>query len=71
MSPVFIKAIVIALLLLIVYCLGSAMLCMVRPRAEQPADGMVKALSWRIGLSLLTFFVLLGGYALGWIHPHF
>lgn len=57
-------------LAVILYCLGSALFYLVRERSEKDARGVVRALSWRIGLSLGLFFLLLIFYALGWIHPH-
>ena len=33
-------------------------------------EGTVRALAWRIGLSMALFFFLLIGAWMGWIHPH-
>ncbi len=66
--PIIIKAIVILLLLFIMFALGSALYFLVKDRDN--SDRIVKALTWRIGLSLLVFVILLAAYALGWITPH-
>lgn len=58
---------VIAVLLVILYCLGSALFFLIK---QPQSDCMVKALSWRIGLSVALFIFLLATYFLGWITPH-
>ena len=63
-----VKAIIIAFLLLILYNLGSGLFYLVRDRSH--SGRVVKALTWRIGLSLFLFFLLLIAFALGWIAPH-
>lgn len=37
---------------------------------QQDGEKMAQALTWRIGLSLLTFALLFVGLAMGWLHPH-
>lgn len=61
------KIVVILLLVMIIYCLGSAVVFMIRGKRKK---NMVKALTWRISLSLLLFILILIGYAMGWITPH-
>ncbi len=63
-----IKAIVILLLFFILFALGSALYFLVHDRNN--SDRIVKALSWRIGLSLLLFIILIIAFAMGWISPH-
>lgn len=63
-----IKTILIILLLLIFYALGSALFFLVRDQGE--SDRTIKALTWRIGLSLVLFALLILGFAMGWLHPH-
>lgn len=63
-----IKAIVVLLLLFILFALGSALYFLVRDRDS--SDRIVRALTWRIGLSLLVFVLLFIAFALGWITPH-
>lgn len=39
-------------------------------RNGQPkTDSMMRALAWRVGLSVLLFLCLLGSYLMGWIQP--
>lgn len=64
----FIKIIIVLFLLLILFSLGSALYFLVRDKGD--SDRMVKALTWRIALSLFLFFLLFIAFALGWIHPH-
>lgn len=63
-----IKAIVILLLVFVFFSLGSALYFLIRDRDN--SDRIVKALTWRIGLSLLIFVILFVAFALGWIQPH-
>lgn len=65
-----VKMIIILFLFIIMYSLGSALYYLTHERNQADADKVVKALSWRIGLSLLLFILLFVAYALGWIQPH-
>jgi hypothetical protein len=56
------RYVVIAVFLLIVASLGSAALHMLR---GGQSSGMVKALAWRVGLSVGLFLFLMGGYYFG------
>ena len=47
---------------------GRAMLRGDREGADRPG-AMMRALAWRIGLSVLLFVCLLVAYKLGWIRP--
>lgn len=62
------KACILAFLLFIFYCLGSGVYYLVK-RGSDPRK-LATALTWRIGLSLAVFFLLLVGYFFGWITPH-
>jgi len=64
----WIKAIIVLFLLVILYCLGSALYYLVNERGT--STRVVKALSFRIALSVLLFVLLLVAYGLGWITPH-
>ncbi len=64
------KIIVIILIGLILLSLFTALFAMLKPRADQDPARMVKALSIRVGLSLLLFILLMIAYKLGWIAPH-
>jgi hypothetical protein len=65
---VLFKYLVIAMLALILISLGKALFHLT---SRDPKDGtkMVKALAWRIGLSVLLFVLLIVAYYNGWIVP--
>lgn len=61
------KLLVIFILLAIIYCLGSGLFFL---NKDREGGRLVKALTWRIALSVGLFcFLILGSY-LGWIQPH-
>lgn len=62
------KLLVIALLISTLYALGSALFALLR--SDSDSDRMVRALTWRISLSLGIFILLMIGYATGLITPH-
>ena len=62
------KIFVVALLLFVLFSLGSALFYMIRDKGK--SDKMLKALTWRIGLSVFIFILLLIGKATGLITPH-
>jgi hypothetical protein len=64
-----VKAIIFLFLIIILYALGSALFFLGRDKKDDEMR-FVKALAWRIGLSLLLFILLIVGYALGYITPH-
>ena len=64
----FAKIFVVLVLLVIFTSLGNAMFHLVKGHSDDKK--MVKALSWRIGLSLALFVLLFVGFALGLITPH-
>jgi hypothetical protein len=57
------RYVVIAVLILIVASLGSALFFMVTERGN--SKRMLKALAIRVGLSLALFLFLMGGYYFG------
>lgn len=63
-----IKILVIAVMLIILVALGSSLLFLVKD--EGKTTRTVKALTWRIALSLALFFFLFLAFSLGWIQPH-
>lgn len=65
-----IKIIIILFLLIIMYSLGSALYYLAHERNATDANRVVKALVWRIGLSLLLFVLLFVAYWMGLIQPH-
>ena len=64
----FFKAIIVILLLMILFSLGTALYHMVRK--ERNPDGVVNSLTYRIGLSVLLFVLIFFGVYMGWITPH-
>ncbi len=62
------KYLVIGFLVLILLSLGSALFHL---SSNGPAAGgkMVRALAWRIGLSVALFLLVLLAYQLGWVEP--
>jgi hypothetical protein len=62
------KYLVVAMLVLILISLGKALFHLT---SSKPDDGtkMVKALAWRIALSVALFVLLIVAYTQGWIYP--
>jgi hypothetical protein len=65
---IIIKVIIGLFFGLIFFALGSALYFLVHDKGD--SERIVKALSWRIGLSILLFILLFVAFALGWITPH-
>jgi len=61
------KIVILSLLFVVLISLGSALVAMIK---GDQSDKMVKSLTWRIGLSVLIFLLLLIGQAMGLITPH-
>jgi len=61
------KIVILSLLLVVLVSLGSALVAMAK---GDKSDKMLKALTWRIGLSVAIFILLLIGQAMGFITPH-
>lgn len=59
------RYVVIAVLVLIVASMGSALFYLVTDRSN--SNRMVKALAIRVGLSLTLFLCLMASYYFGWI----
>lgn len=64
----FTKAIILIVMLIILIALGSSLVFLVRD--EGKTKRTVKALTWRIALSLLLFLFLFLAFSMGWIKPH-
>jgi hypothetical protein len=60
-----IKIIVLLLVVLILFSLASGLYFLVKDRGG--SERTVKALTWRIGLSVALFVLLMAGYFLGFI----
>jgi hypothetical protein len=65
---ILIKVIVLVLFAFIFFSLGSALFFLVRDKGD--STRIVKALTWRIALSMVVFILLLVAFAFGWIQPH-
>ncbi len=62
------KTVIVVLLLIVLFSLGQALYYLIKD--ESKSDRMLKALTWRIGLSVFIFILLLIGQAVGLIQPH-
>jgi hypothetical protein len=62
------KVLVVVLLGCIVVSLGKALFHM--SSGPSQSGQMVQALAWRIGLSLVLFVILMGGFYMHLISPH-
>ncbi|MFO1321227.1 MAG: twin transmembrane helix small protein [Burkholderiales bacterium] len=62
------KIFVVAVLVLILASLGSALFYLVRDKGS--TDRTVKALTIRVGLSISLFLLLMAGYYFGFIPGH-
>ncbi|MBI5333200.1 MAG: twin transmembrane helix small protein [Burkholderiales bacterium] len=65
------KLIVAAAFAAILLALGLAGRAMLRDgrRGEPKTNRMVRALAWRVGISVALFVFILLSYKLGWIQP--
>ncbi len=59
---------IVAFLLVILYNLGAGLYYMMVDKGT--TDRTVRALTWRIGLSVLLILLLILGILTGVIHPH-
>lgn len=64
----WVKILVLVLLALVVVSLFRALGAMMR--GESASGKTVRALAWRVGLSLAVFVLLLISMQMGWIEPH-
>ena len=60
--------IIIAFLVVILYNLGAGLYYMMTDKGQ--TDRTVRALTWRIGLSVLLILLVIAGIATGVIQPH-
>ena len=63
-----VKIVIIGFLVVILYNLGSGLYYMMVDKGE--SDRMVKALTWRIGLTIALIVFIGIGIWTGWIQPH-
>ena len=62
------KLVIISFLVVILFNLASGLYYMMIDKGE--SDRMVRALTWRIGLSIALIAVIGLGIWTGWIQPH-
>ena len=62
------KLFIACLMILIVFNLARAMMFLLHDKGQTTRT--VRALSWRIGLSLSLFSLLILGMSFGWLIPH-
>lgn len=64
----FTKIFIILVMLIILFALGSGLVYLVKDDGK--GKRTVKALTWRIGISLVLFIFLIIGFSTGLISPH-
>jgi len=62
------KLLIISFLLLILYTLFSSFYFLVKDKGH--GKRTINRLSWRVGLSLFLFLMLVVAFKQGWIEPH-
>jgi FtsH-binding integral membrane protein len=67
-SSTAVRYVILAFVVVILAALFSGLFFMVRDQGRSTRT--VKALTWRIGLSLALFLLLLAGYYFGLLKPH-
>ncbi len=65
-----IKSIVIIAFILIIISLGSALFHLVKHKTEEESEKTVKALTFRITLSIVLFIFIFIAFATGMFTPH-
>ncbi|MCX7181617.1 MAG: twin transmembrane helix small protein [Candidatus Methylopumilus sp.] len=68
-SEFLFKILVIAILFLILLSLSGGLFFLIKDKKKN-SNRMVTSLSFRVGLSLLLFFLLFYGFYSGLIRPH-
>jgi len=68
-SEFLFKILVIAILFFILLSLTGGLFFLIKDKKKN-SNRMVTSLSFRVGLSLLLFFLLFYGFYSGLIHPH-
>ena len=67
-SAFLIKAVIVLMLIVIFISLGSGLVFLIRDRGTTTRTA--RSLTWRIGLSIALFVLLIIGFATGLIQPH-
>ncbi len=68
MSRMEFKYLIVVILALIVISLGKALFHLSNGKGDSKA--LARSLSWRIGLSVALFLMLILAYSQGWIQPN-
>jgi F0F1-type ATP synthase membrane subunit a len=68
-GEILFKILVIAILLFILLSLSGGLFFLIKDKKKN-SNRMVTSLSFRVGLSLILFFLLFYGFYSGLIHPH-
>ncbi len=63
------KIVVVGILIAILYSLGSAVFYLVK-EGGSGSKRTLRALTFRVGLSVVLFLILILGSYMGWIQPH-
>jgi succinate dehydrogenase/fumarate reductase cytochrome b subunit len=63
-----VKLLIVAFMIVIVYNLGAGLFYMMTDKGK--SDRTVRALTWRIGLSVFLILLVILGIATGVIKPH-
>jgi len=63
-----IKILIVLAMLAILFILFRSLYFLAKGKSEPKK--VVNSLSWRIGLSLVLFILIIAGILLGWIEPH-
>ena len=63
------KLLIVLAFFAIIASLGSALVSLSR-KGGSADRGVIKALTWRIGLSIALFLFIMLAYAMGWVTPH-
>ncbi|HEX5127389.1 MAG TPA: twin transmembrane helix small protein [Rhodocyclaceae bacterium] len=62
------RYVILVLLVVILISLGSGLFYLVKDKGS--TDRTARALTWRIGLSLLLFILIALSYRMGWVSGH-
>ncbi len=65
-----IKLLIVLTLIAIVFSLGAGFFSLMRDKSDSRSRGTVRALSWRIGLSIFLFVLIILGILTGVIEPN-
>lgn len=62
------KVLIVLFLIAIIVSLGSGLVFLVRDSSDEKRT--VRALTWRIAISIAMIAFLVVAYLAGWLHPH-